>query len=231
MATVFAFGNCLRRNGPNATVALVPVPSSAKTFLPVSSAGSADTPTIVEMEPFSTLYIDALPMASMPSAITWTPLVLSICWPQVVPCASEVTMKHSASLTGWPWMPPSDELMYLTVASAALVASGKVWLGGPPCMFTQPMVTGARLLSAGPALPPVNCTKSVTPPVAPLPVLVAGDEEEEVAGVLAAALVGVVFAGVELELDVELVLHAAAPITRTAPTAATRHLEPTPIRR
>jgi len=62
-------------------------------------------------------------------------------------------------------------------------------------------------------------------------VLVAGDEEEELAGVLAAALVDVVFAGVELELEVELVLHAAAPIIRTAPTAATRHLEPTPIRR
>src|SRR6185437_11929988 len=121
MATVFAFGNCLRRNGPNATVALVPVPSSAKTFLPVSSAGSADTPIIVEMDPFSTVYIDALPIASMPSAITSTPLLFSICWPQVVPWASEVTMKHSCSLTGWPWMPPSDELMYLTVARAALL--------------------------------------------------------------------------------------------------------------
>ena len=35
--------------------------------------------------------------------------------------------------------------MYLTVAWAALVASGKVWLGAPPCMLTQPMVTGVPL--------------------------------------------------------------------------------------
>src|ERR1700722_10216428 len=112
-------------------------------------------------------------------------------------------------------MPPSEELMYLTVASAALVASGKVWLGGPPCSFTQPMVIGDRLLSAAPALPPVYCTKSVTPPVAPLPVLVAGDEEAAAAGVLAVAVVGVVFAGVELVLALEL--QAAAPTTRTAP--------------
>ena len=42
--------------------------------------------------------------------------------------------------------------MYLTVAWAALVASGKVWLGAPPCMLTQPMVTGVPLAApAGPA--------------------------------------------------------------------------------
>jgi hypothetical protein len=77
----------------------------------------------------------------------------------------------------------------------------------------------------------VYCTKSVTPPVAPLPVLVAGDEEAEPAGVLAAALAGAVVADAELELEVELVLHAAAPTTRTAPKAAKRHLELTLIRR
>jgi hypothetical protein len=77
----------------------------------------------------------------------------------------------------------------------------------------------------------VNCTKSVTPPVAPLPVLVAGEAAAELAGVLAAALVGVVFAGVELELEVEPELQAAAPTTRTAPKAAKRHLELTLIRR
>src|SRR6185437_12160240 len=100
MATVFALGNCLRMNGPNATVALVPLPSSSNTFLPVSSAGSADTPTSVGTEPLSTLYMDALPIASMPSAITSTPLVLSICCPHVVPCASDVEMKQVASCTG-----------------------------------------------------------------------------------------------------------------------------------
>ena len=33
-------------------------------------------------------------------------------------------------------------LMYLTVASAPRVAWGKVCDGGPPCSFTQPIVTG-----------------------------------------------------------------------------------------
>jgi hypothetical protein len=77
----------------------------------------------------------------------------------------------------------------------------------------------------------VYCTKSVTPPVAPLPVLVAGDEEAAPAGVLPAALADAVVAGAELELEVELVLHAAAPTTRTAPKVAKRHLELTFIRR
>jgi hypothetical protein len=61
-------------------------------------------------------------------------------------------------------------------------------------------------------------------------VLVAGDDEE-LAGVLAAALVGVVFAGVELELELVLELQAAAPTTRTAPKVAKRHVELTLIRR
>ena len=57
------------------------------------------------------------------------------------------------------------------------------------------------------------------------------DAAAELAGVLAAALVGVVFAGVEPELEVEPELQAAAPTTRTAPKAAKRHLELILIRR
>jgi hypothetical protein len=94
-------------------------------------------------------------------------------------------------------------------------------------MFTQPIVTGEPLV---PPEPPTYDEKSVTPPVAPLPVLAAaaGDAAAELADVLAA---GDAAAGVELELELALELQAAAPITRQAPTAAMRHLEPTPIRR
>ena len=123
--------------------------------------------------------------------------------------------------------------MYLTVAWAALVASGKVWLGGPPCMLTQPIVTGVPL--AAPAVPPTYCWKSVTPPVAPLPVDAGAEEaaaDAELAGALAGAEVAApVLADTGLELELELELQAAAPITRQAPTAATCHLEPTLIRR
>src|SRR5215469_10223783 len=173
MAIVFALGNCLRKNGPNATVALVPLPSSSKAFVAWSSAGSADTPISTGIEPLSTPYIDALPIATMPSTIASTLLLLAICWPQVVPCASDVEMKHVASWTGCPCTPPSSEFMNLTVACAARVASGKVWLGGPPCMLTQPIVTGDRLESALPD-PPGNCWKLLTRP--PAAGLDAGDE-------------------------------------------------------
>ena len=156
MAIVLAFGNCARRNGPNATVALTPLPSSSKTFLPVSSAGSADTPTRVGIAPLTTPYMEALPVAAMPSAITSTPLVLTIWSPQVVPCASTAAMKQVASWTGCPCTPPSASLMNLTVACAASVAWGKVCDGGPPCSFTQPMVTGDSDAFALPE-PPVNC--------------------------------------------------------------------------
>src|SRR3984885_14299196 len=156
MAIVLSFGYCERRNGPNATVALAPEPSSSKTFLPVSSAGSADTPTRVGIAPLTTPYMEALPPASMPSAITSTPLVLTIWSPQVVPCASTAAMKQVDNWTGWPCTPPSWLLMNLTVACAARVAWGKVWDGGPPCSFTQPIVTGASELLAAPEAP-TNC--------------------------------------------------------------------------
>jgi hypothetical protein len=92
-------------------------------------------------------------------------------------------------------------------------------------MLTQPIVTGEPLVLPE---PPAYCLKSVTPPVAPLPVVAAaaGDEAAGLAGVLAA---GDVAACVELELELEL--QAAAPTTRTAPAAAIRHLEPTLTRR
>jgi hypothetical protein len=47
--------------------------------------------------------------------------------------------------------------MSLTVACAARVACGKVWDGGPPCSFTQPMVTGESDGFAAPE-PPTNCS-------------------------------------------------------------------------
>ena len=50
-------------------------------------------------------------------------------------------------------MPPSWLLMYLTVACAARVACGKVSDGGPPCSFTQPIVTGDRDELAAPDAP------------------------------------------------------------------------------
>src|ERR1700733_10083604 len=163
MAIVLSFGYCECRNGPNATVELVPLPSSSKTFLPVSSAGSADTPVSVGMVPLSTPYMEALPTASRPSAITSTPLVLTIWSPQVVPCASTAALKQVDSLTGWPCTPPSWVLMNLTVACAARVASGKVCDGGPPCSFTQPIVTGDSDELAAPE-PPTNCWEVVTEP-------------------------------------------------------------------
>jgi hypothetical protein len=43
--------------------------------------------------------------------------------------------------------------MNFTAACAARVASGKVWDGGPPCSFTQPIVTGDRDALAAPELP------------------------------------------------------------------------------
>jgi len=93
-------------------------------------------------------------------------------------------------------------------------------------MLTQPIVTGDPL--AVPAEPPTYCWKSVTPPVAPLPVDAGADAA--LAGALAGAeLAGPVLAALELELPLEL--QAAAPATRQAPTAAMRHLEPTLIRR
>src|SRR6202050_997826 len=130
MAIVLSFGYCECRNGRNATVELVPLPSSSKTFLPLSSAGSADTPTSVGMAPLTTPYMEALPTASRPSAITSTPLVLTIWSPQVVPCASTAALKQVDSLTGCPCTPPSSVLMYLTVASGPGGACGKGSDGG-----------------------------------------------------------------------------------------------------
>src|ERR1700683_3057510 len=156
MAIVLSFGYCEGRNGPNANVEVGPLPSSSKTFLPVSSAGSADTPTSVGMVPLSTPYMEALPTASRPSAITSTPLVLTIWSPQVVPCASTAAVKQVDSGTGCPWTPPSSLLMYLTVASAPRVACGKVSDGGPPCSLTQPIVTGDSAGLPAPE-PPTNC--------------------------------------------------------------------------
>jgi hypothetical protein len=46
--------------------------------------------------------------------------------------------------------------MYLTVACAARVAWGKVSDGGPPCSFTQPIVTGDSDELAAPEAP-TNC--------------------------------------------------------------------------
>jgi hypothetical protein len=92
-------------------------------------------------------------------------------------------------------------------------------------MLTQPIVTGDPL--AVPAEPPTYCWKSVTPPVAPLPVDAGAEEAADAE--LAGALAGAELAGLELELPLEL--QAAAPATRQAPAAAMRHLEPTLIRR
>lgn len=119
--------------------------------------------------------------------------------------------------------------MYLTVAWAALVASGKVWLGAPPCMLTQPMVTGVPL--AVPAVPPTYCWKSVTLPVAPLPEEAGAEEAAAGAELAGAELAGAELAAAELELELPLELQAAAPTTRQAPTAATCHLEPALTRR
>jgi hypothetical protein len=94
-------------------------------------------------------------------------------------------------------------------------------------MLTQPIVTGDPL--AVPAEPPTYCWKSVTPPVAPLPVDAGAEEAAAADAELAGALAGAELAGLELELPLEL--QAAAPAIRQAPTAATRHLERTLIRR
>jgi hypothetical protein len=92
-------------------------------------------------------------------------------------------------------------------------------------MLTQPIVTGDPLV---PPEPPTYCWKLVTLPVAPVAVVGAEDAAgAELAGALAGAEVAA--AGVELELDPEL--QAAAPATRHAPTAATRHLKPALPRR
>src|SRR5579875_2378080 len=227
MATVCASGNCLRMNGPNATVALVPLPSSSKTFLPVSSAGSADTPTIVGIAPPSTPYIDALPIATMPSTFASTPLVLTICWPQVVPCASDVAMKQVASCTGCPCTPPSSVLIILTTACAARVASGKVWLGGPPCWLTQPIVTGDRLALALPE-PPTYCWKLVTAPLAALP---AGDDEAGAGGLAACDAGAAVLAAPDGWLVPGLELHAVIPAARQAAKASAPHRDPVPVLR
>jgi hypothetical protein len=71
----------------------------------------------------------------------------------------------------------------------------------------------------------------VTEPANAVAVLVPA-EEGDAAGLAAAAEFEVeVEGGAELELELELELQAAAPTTKQAPTAATRHLEPTLIRR
>src|ERR1044072_4146212 len=105
--------------------------------------------------------------------------------------------------------------MYLTVAWAALVASGKVWLGGPPCMLTQPIVTGDPL--AVPAGPPTYCWKAVATPRPPGRGAAAA--EPVLAGARAGAQrAGLVRGGVELVLPLEL--QAAPPAPRQAPAAA-----------
>jgi len=84
----------------------------------------------------------------------------------------------------------------LTTACAALVASGKVELGGPPCSLTHPIVTGDR---PGLALPEPSAywAKFVTEPAA----ATAGAELDAAGPELAGAELAPEDAGAELELE------------------------------
>ena len=81
------------------------------------------------------------------------PLSLTICWPHRTPSSSACAQKHSLSLTGCPWTPPSSAFTIFTPARMTFVACGKLKLGGPPWPLMKPMVTGASFGFALP-LPP-----------------------------------------------------------------------------
>jgi hypothetical protein len=102
-----------------------------------------------------------MPIATPPSSITERPFWARNCCPQVVPSSSAEAMKQVFSTTGWPSMPPSAALSYLTASCAPSVASAPITIG-PPCWFTRPMYTGALAGFALPALPSTYFRKFVT---------------------------------------------------------------------